>query len=179
MCLKAREKIPFVYFQTTQSLVSQISETANNATSSNTTTSDNNHSMYDNFSEKNRLYAANNKAKIAEPDLIGDLNDLNNPSQIAQAAQHCFKLPTKPENFPELNVHVSRPSLPLMPSKAPSSAYGYVTTRRGSLEGRSYQKGFKQLTFRMISVPLPSHPMRNLKWIKLQDSVVGKSAFAS
>lgn len=164
-------------FQITQSLVSQVSEALNTTdTHTNASASENNHSMYDNLHrhKNNREYAMKKRrAKPPEPDLLGDLNDLNNPSPVLQIVHPNFRLTSKQLDFPELNLHLSRPSLPLIPAKA-SSAFAHVTTRRGSLDGRSYQKGLTQMAFRTIAVPFPSCPMRNIMWIKLQNTVVGK-----
>ena len=189
-------------FQITQSLESQVSKLSNTTTThTNTSASDSNHSMYDNLNNgKNKRDYATQKGKTSEPDLLGDLNNLNNPSAL-QTVHGDFRLPSKQLDFPDVNVHFSRPSLPLMPMKAASafgqldfpdvnvhfsrpslplmpmkaaSAFGHVTTRRDSLDGQSYQKRSKQMAFRMTPVPFPSQKMKNLKWIKLQDSIVGK-----
>lgn len=161
-------------FQITQSLESQVSKSSNTTTThTNTSASDNNHSMYDNLNNgKNNRDCATKKGKTSEPDLLGGLNDLNNPSALP-SVHGDFRLPSKQMDFPDVNVHFSRPSLPLMPVKA-ASAFGHVTTRRDSLDGRSYQKRSKRMAFRMMPVPFPSRKMKNLKWIKLQDSIVGK-----
>ena len=161
-------------FQINQSLESRVSKSSNTTTTrTNTSASDNHHSMYDNLNngKNNRDYAPK-KGKTSEPDLLGDLNNLNNPSAL-QTVHGDFRLPPKQMDFPDVNVHFSRPSLPLMPVKA-ASAFDHVTTRRDSLDGRSYQKRSKQMAFRMTPVPFPSRKMKNLKWIKLQDSIVGK-----
>ncbi|XP_076467924.1 inverted formin-2-like [Babylonia areolata] len=156
----------------TRSLVSQVSEARPDTALS---PSNNNDSMYDNFNDKEKRYTKNkSRPNTPEPDLLEDLNDLNNPSpSAAPASRDHFKRPLIPD-FPEMNVHPSRPSLPLMNTKAPS-AFSFVTSRRGSLDGRSYQRGLNQSGFKMMAVPLPSQPMRNFKWVKIQDSIVEES----
>ena len=163
-------------FQITQSLLSQVSESSTTTNiHTNAYASDSNHTMYDNVNKckNNREHATNTgKAKIPEPDVLGDMNDLNNPSAL-QTVNADFRCLSKQQAFPDVNVHFSGPSIPLMPTKV-SSAFGHVTTRQSSLDGLSYWKGLKQMAFRTMTVPFPSRPMRNLKWIKLQDTIVGK-----
>ncbi|KAL8612528.1 hypothetical protein ACOMHN_053593 [Nucella lapillus] len=156
----------------TKSLVSEVSESRQDPVLS---PSDNNHSMYENFNDQ-QTKKNQSRPKTPDPDLLEDLNNLNNPSALTSTEQFQFKVPQM-VNFPELNVHLSRPSLPLVaPKPLVPSSLSLVTARRGSLDGRSYRKGFSQPVFMTVAVPLPSCPMRNLKWIKVKDSVIESSA---
>ncbi|KAK7475289.1 hypothetical protein BaRGS_00033436 [Batillaria attramentaria] len=142
--------------QMTQSLVSQATVNMNILSPS-----DNDRSMYDNLDDgRDDNAAAKKRLKTSEPDLLGDLNDLNIPPTPAT---------TKNLELPNLNLKPPRPSLPLFPVTV--SSYSNVTARRGSLEGRSY-RGSKHKLFRMSTVPFPGRLMRNLKWIKVSDTVV-------
>lgn len=138
---------------------------------------DKDQSMYDNLDSEDNFMTENKiKMRASEPDLLGDLNDLNALFPPPTKKKHSGFDPTiRHLNAEHINYKPPRISLPIanQPTHRAVPAGTAVFARSNSWQGRGSQQNSRQSMFHPFQTAIPTCLMRNLKWIKIPDAIVG------